>query len=265
MINQKLLEKARLKGTDAEYQEYVRRWPSCVSGAYAYWKDGVGYSEYSHHRTVEGGAGVARKPEYSGRPLTSAEHALTHQKGESVFAPKEWWDEQSAIYLCRWLNDVEPPECLEQEEFADREYKIKYAGQLIGLWLRLKDYFAVHSDRVVTVTLKFARRRTLKQNNTLWSDAIHGHQAREYNKRKEIYFTNLIAAHEMQIQKTGITTKMVHEMNKMLHNDGKSTTQLDANNGFSAYVDKIRNFDRDVHGIEYPEIITPYYGEYDDR
>lgn len=260
-----LIEKARQKGEEMDYIQWLHRWPSCLSGTYSEWHNGQGFCEAAHVRHVSLGSGTATKPEFCAVPLTSAEHKLAHQKGDSIFCPPEWWEMQVATYLCRYVNGVEPPECLEQGEFEDREYKIKYAGQLVGLWLRLKDYFAVHSDRVVTVTLKFAKRRTLKQNNALWSEAIHGHQVREYNKNPHAFRVNALTAINMIIERKGITPELVHWVNKNLHNDGKSTTQLDANTGFSKYVDKIRDFDRDTHGIEYPEIITPnqfYEGDY---
>lgn len=260
-----LIEKARQKGSEMDYIQWLHRWPSCLSGAYSEWHDGHGFCEAAHVRHVNLGSGTGIKPEYCAVPLTRAEHALTHQKGDSVFAPSEWWEEQAAIYLCRWLNGVEPPECLEQEEFEDREYKLSHAGILVALWLRLKDFFAVHKDKVVTVTIKFAKRRSLKQNNTLWSEAIHGHQVREYNKNPHAFRVNALSAINMIIDRKGITPDLVHWVNKNLHNDGKSTTQLDANTGFSKYVDKIRDFDRDTHGIEYSEIISPnqfYNGDY---
>lgn len=256
-----LIAKAMLKGSEMDYIQWLHRWPSCISGAYSEWHNGQGFCEAAHIRNVSAGSGTATKPEFWAVPLTSAEHRLTHQKGDSVFCPPEWWNEQAGIYLCRWLNGVEPPDCAEQEEFQDREYKIRYEGQLIGLWLRLKDYFAIHKDKVVTITLKFAKRRTLKQNNTLWSEAIHGHQVREYSKNPHAFRVNALAAINMIIDRKGITPDLVHWVNKNLHNDGKSTTQLDANAGFSKYIDKIRAFDRDTHGIEYPEIITPNFNE----
>jgi len=252
-----LIEKAKQKGDELDYIQWLHRWPSCLSGAYSEWNNGQGFCEAAHVRHVSLGSGTGTKPEYCAVPLTRAEHQLTHQKGDSIFAPSEWWEQQAAIYLCRWLNDVEPPECAEQEEFEDRTYKTTNAGIFAALWLRAKDFFAVHKDKTITVTIKFAKRRTTKQNNTLWGEAIHGHQVREYNKNPDIFRANALTAINQIIRREGIKPELVHWVNKNLHNDGKSTTTLDANSGFPKYIDRIRDWDRDNFGIEYPEIISP--------
>lgn len=253
-----LLDKAKEKGDETSYLKWLQRWPSCLTGAYSEWHEGQGFCEAAHVRHINLGSGIGIKPEFFAVPLTSAEHALTHKRGDSVFAPPEWWEEQARIYLCRWLNDVPPPECLEQEEFEDREYKVTFPGIFIALWLRLKHFFKFNKEKAVTVSIKFGKRRTKKQNNTLWGEAIHGHQVREYNKNTDAFMINAVMAINQIIQRGGITSELVHWVNKNLHNDGKTTTSLNASDGFPRYIDKIREHDRDTHGIKYPDIISPY-------
>ena len=97
---------ARLFGTDADYQAWVRRQPSCISKDYSEWPNGEGRCEYAHVRTA-GAAGTAHKPEYSGVPLTHAEHATQHQKGYSAVHPGglEWFERKAAEYRAKWCME----------------------------------------------------------------------------------------------------------------------------------------------------------------
>lgn len=72
-----------MKINDKAFQEWVRTQPSCISGGFSEWVDGVGRNEYCHVRRVANGAGVGIKPPFSGVPMTHAEHAMQHQHGEA--------------------------------------------------------------------------------------------------------------------------------------------------------------------------------------
>ena len=89
-----LINKAKQKGSDEEYLEWIRKWPSALTGAYSEFVDGEGRCEAAHVRRASS-SGVAIKPEYSAIPLTRQEHAMQHQKGESIFCPQEWYDQQA--------------------------------------------------------------------------------------------------------------------------------------------------------------------------
>lgn len=108
MIPPLLLEKSQAKGSDEEYQAYVRTFPSVLSLRFSEFPYGEGRCEYSHEREVAAGSGIGIKPPYSGVPLTSLEHKMVHQHGESYFNPKEWWIEQRNTMLQNWVNNVKP-------------------------------------------------------------------------------------------------------------------------------------------------------------
>lgn len=95
---------AKVVGSDEQYQEYCRSLPSAVSGEFSEYIDGTGRSIYAHVRRA-GQSGTAHKPEYSGIPLTHAEHELQHQKGESAIAPPAWWEKQVTKYRTAWIKE----------------------------------------------------------------------------------------------------------------------------------------------------------------
>ncbi len=91
-------------GTDAEFQDWVRRQPSCINGD-TY--DIV----YAHVRRANN-SGTAMKPEFSGVPLTDKQHRMQHQSGEksllASFDPsdaKEWFDAKAADYRRKWCRE----------------------------------------------------------------------------------------------------------------------------------------------------------------
>lgn len=92
--------------TDKEFQKWIRLQPSCLSGKFSEWVDGVGMNVFAHHRKISKGAGIAKKPKFSGFPLTFDEHYKTHLFGPSYFKPAEWWDEQSDKYLKLWHDSL---------------------------------------------------------------------------------------------------------------------------------------------------------------
>ena len=92
-------------GTDKEYLEWVSHQPSCISGDFYHYKDGVGRNIACHVRRVSKGAGVGIKPLYSAVPMTNDQHHISHQHGEHGLLNRtnhEVWDKQSAA---RWFNE----------------------------------------------------------------------------------------------------------------------------------------------------------------
>lgn len=234
MINLELLKAAKEKGIDAEYQAWVRLWPSCLSDAYSEVVNGVGKCEFAHVRRAEE-SGVAYKPEYSGVPLTHCEHAMQHQKGESVFCAPEWFDKQAAKYLTMWVNGVQPPEMEEQKSHWKKEYYIEYPGQIIALLLLLKKHFHRKDAPVVKCTLQRAvRRRSNQQNKAQWSVL--------YDNALEHYKTHPgdLALDALKAVRFGIDKEFMHWMFKQLFNNGQSTAKLSTVQS-GEYAEKIRH------------------------
>ncbi len=105
-IYQKGLKPKRAKSKEVRDDEaflaWIRRQPSCISGAFSeFLENGEGRCVPAHVRRA-GAAGTAYKPLFSAVPLTKEEHDLTHQKGEEILRPKEWWNTQAKLYLARW-------------------------------------------------------------------------------------------------------------------------------------------------------------------
>lgn len=98
---------------DRDFQAWVRRQPSCISGDFSEWVDGQGRNEFCHVRRVSNGSGMGIKPLFSGVPMTHAEHAMQHQYGEAYLLAAygiitddaaAWFEAQAAAYLNRWEN-----------------------------------------------------------------------------------------------------------------------------------------------------------------
>ncbi len=98
-----LLAAAQAKGTDKAYRRWISFQPSCISGRFSEWVDGVGRCEAAHVRRA-GKSGIGFKAEYSCVPLTRSEHAAQHQHGETALASKDWWDDQVVKHLKRWIE-----------------------------------------------------------------------------------------------------------------------------------------------------------------
>lgn len=93
-------------GSDEQFLAWIRLQPSAHSDEFSEHVNGEGRCEAAHVSRIANGRGVGHKPEYSAIPLTHAEHALTHAKGESALRPREWFDEQRIKYLERWSWDT---------------------------------------------------------------------------------------------------------------------------------------------------------------
>jgi hypothetical protein len=97
-----LIARAREKGPERKYLDYLRTQPSALSGGFS-WNDGTPFCEPAHFRTARY-AGIGQKPEYVAIPLTNKEHALQHAKGQSAIGTRGWWQDQVEKHLKRWIE-----------------------------------------------------------------------------------------------------------------------------------------------------------------
>ena len=94
-------------GTDKQYLEWLKGKKSAFSGERDIDKDtGEMFCVPAHVRHVEHGSGTGIKPPYSAIPLTNAEHQLSHQKGDSAIAPRDWWDKMRVKYVSQWAYET---------------------------------------------------------------------------------------------------------------------------------------------------------------
>jgi len=248
MINPKLLEKARLKGTDNEYLDWLRKNPSALLGVYSEVVDGEGYCEAAHVRRASD-SGTAYKPEYSAIPLTHEQHAIQHQKGESVFCPPEWYVQKATEYLVKWINGVKPPRIKEAKANWKEEFIIEYPGQIVALWLLVKKHFSNKDAKHIKLTIQPSdNKRTYLQNRRQWG--VY-RQAVDYYTKNPIALANDII---LSLRFGRLDESSVHEMFKRMFLAGESTKELDTI-GSNKYVDTIIEhfYNRDGHIISKPK------------
>ncbi len=83
---------------DEIYRAWIQLQPSCISGQFSEWVNGIGKCVAAHVRRVKWGGGIAHKPKFCYLPMTQREHLLQHQHGESYFGPPEWFEEKVLFY-----------------------------------------------------------------------------------------------------------------------------------------------------------------------
>lgn len=114
-------------GTDAEFREWVKKQPSCISGKYDCVEGGA--VNIAAHVRRAAASGTGYKPPYSCVPLTNAEHQLQHQHGEravlqgrdeadSITQAKAWFDRQAIEHAARWAWE-KFKEIMSSESMAD--------------------------------------------------------------------------------------------------------------------------------------------------
>lgn len=263
MINEKLIEKAEQKGTERQYLDWLRMFPSCLTEVYSHWDNGIGYCEPSHVDLVELGKGMAHKAKWHAVPLTHDEHSLLHRKGMNALATKEFFIEAAQEYLLMWINNTKPPAPEEQKNNWKKEYIINSASRVTGIYLLLKKFFAAKPKQSVKVTIqRYSPRRSNQQNKAQWK-VIYGHLTEFYKDNPQAFLRDGLAWLQLEMQRGNVNKDLVHELCKGLHNNGKSTACLSKIES-SDYFKEIRNHLFNEYGYDLPEIITPHYGEYDD-
>ena len=98
---QDLIVHAEAKAPERAYLDWLKTQASAASGGFS-WNDGQPFCEPAHWRTAKY-AGTGQKPKWLAIPLTHEEHALQHQKGQSVIGSRDWWQQQCIEHLQRWL------------------------------------------------------------------------------------------------------------------------------------------------------------------
>ena len=96
-----LIARARAKGTEREYLDWLKAQRSALSGHFS-WDGGTPSCDPAHWRTAKH-AGTGQKPEWLAIPLTHAEHILQHRQGQSVIGTRDWWETECVLHLERWV------------------------------------------------------------------------------------------------------------------------------------------------------------------
>jgi hypothetical protein len=94
-------------GTDAEFNEFIRRHTCEVCGQYAYRReaDQEWVTEAAHVRRVADGAGTGIKNTHATIPLCTEHHRAQHQQGESAIGGADWCDRTLAGYRNAWARE----------------------------------------------------------------------------------------------------------------------------------------------------------------
>ena len=91
------------------YTAWIQKQRSCISGQFSEWVNGEGRSIACHVERVSRGSGKGIKAKKSLVPMTHAEHALQHQKGETALRPREWFENKADEYFARWELEKSNP------------------------------------------------------------------------------------------------------------------------------------------------------------
>lgn len=241
-MNPLLLEKAKQKGTDAQYLAWVRTMPSAITGTYSEWVHGKGRCEAAHVRRASD-AGVAFKPPYSAIPLTHDEHMFQHEKGESIFYPPEWYDKQASRHLAMWINGVHPSE-MEESDVWKKEYTVTAPGFLVALWLLFKKHFRNPNARNIKLTIQPAGdKRSNKQNKYYYGVVIP--KAREFFIERG-YFVSEKFVHDFLKSDIGRYVRYVSLPDGTVKTDILSSTKL-TKKEWEEWMEKIRTWFAQYH------------------
>ena len=255
MIPGALLQKARQKGTDVEFQAYVRLWPSVLTNDYKEWLNGDGRSVFAHHREVSAGGGTGIKPEYCGYPLTQGQHTNTHQHGLSYYESNEWWQRQAILMLTRWVNNVAVPELPEKR--TKETFVIESAEHLRAFQEMFVPYFKNPESTPIEVVIQKGKRRSTKQNSSMWG-VIYDDIIKFYIKNPKALAADVVE----YVINFKPSINFVHEMMKGLCNDGESTARLKTQ-GHCNYFDRIARRFMEKHGHEVKMPVNDRgYGEF---
>jgi len=246
MLPERLLQKAIARGTDREYQEYVRQFPSGLTNDFKEWVNGEGRSVYAHDRNVADGSGMAIKPLYSGYPLTQEQHQNTHQYGQSYYNPAEWWRGKKIEMLNKWINNVPPPKLSEKR--TKETYIIQSSEHMRAFQEILAPYFKNPKAKPVEVIIQTGKKRSNKQNRSMWG-AI-------YSDIVEFYGNNPAALAKDVVEYVLLhkpSNDFVHEIMKGLCNNNESTASLKIQQHCN-YFDKIahRFIEKHNHELKMP-------------
>lgn len=242
MIPEALLNKAMNFGTDDQFQAYVRQWPSVLTNNFKEWVNGDGRSVFAHHREVGAGAGIALKPMFCGYPLTQEQHVNTHNHGLSYYNPIEWWRSKAIEMLTRWINNVSPP--VLPEKRTKETYVIVSENHMRAFQEMLATYFANPKAKAVEVVIQTGKKRSLKQNSSLWG-VVYGDLLEFYKENGEALAKDVVE----YVINHNPSVDFIHEMMKGLCNKAESTAKLKTQE-HSNYFDRISYRFQDKYGHE---------------
>ena len=111
------LDLCRLKGTDPQFLDFIRRQPSCLTGNWSEWLGDIGeWRNPACHVRRAATFGTAFKADFSAVPMTQTEHLLQSNRGEAAVLnryltfkgwtnqlAKEFFDKQVIRYRKLWL------------------------------------------------------------------------------------------------------------------------------------------------------------------
>jgi hypothetical protein len=106
-----------LPGTDADYLEWIRTLPSCITGQYSEYVNGDGRNPACHVRRSKS-FGTGYKAPFSAIPLTNDQHAVQTVSGEAAClnmyhghrmdwiaeTAKDYFDRQLEFYRKQWTE-----------------------------------------------------------------------------------------------------------------------------------------------------------------
>jgi len=246
-----LMQRARERGAEEEYLNWLRRWPSVFTETYSEYKDGEGLNPACHVRRVSMGAGMGEKPPYFAVPMHQEEHSMQHQKGEGIYCPPQWWECEAIRYLCLWINGVQPPELEEQKARWRKTFIIEHPGQLVAHWQMLKRYFKNPKAPKVKMTLERAvQRRSNQQNKAQWG-VIYAQAIAFYKQRPDRFVSDVL-----KVILVCLNNDFVHRMFKAMFLNGKSTASLSKLES-NKYMDDIREYFLNEHQHIISEPINP--------
>ena len=233
-----LIEKARQKGSEEAYADWLRQWPSWLTNTFDQWFHGDGKSIYCHVLDVAEGSGKGYKPPFVAVPMTNLQHQNQHQHGYSYYADKEVYMQVVGHYLQMYVDGVQPPE---QEFIKQREvfeFEIFCAGQIKALYEISEAYFKANKGVMLNFQVEpVVGKRSQAQNKALWK-VIYGSAVDGLNSNPASAEKFLNDYVELKLNHGNIDKDMVHDFSKLKYNMGRSSTRM-SKRRFSAYVDCI--------------------------
>ena len=236
MISERLLKKAKKKGTEQEYFAWLRKCVSCLYPEYSEYINGEGRCIVAHVRNTNGGIGY--KPPYSAVPLTQDQHAKQHQYGYEYFMPINEWSKLSQYYLKKWIKGDNPVKIKQGNKIT---FVLFSYNQFLELARAVKSW--TFKRPLVVEFYPQKTERTLQQNKAIW--LLNNQIATELQKDKmkmEAFVSDHMINSYDKLPKSSVAD-MVHARNKFKFNT-KTTTKLKKHNdGFND------SFEEYIHDI----------------
>jgi len=250
MIPPALLEKAIAKGSDTDFQEYVKGFPCVFNDMYDRVHNGVPRSVYSHINRVSRGSGMGRKTPYSGIPTLHEVELYLHKHGECKNL-REHLDRESINMLVNWVNGKKPQEYELFKKRKGRTYEPDCPEMYDIISFGAKRRWKDGNKRLLRVQFSNAnKQRTIKQNKSQW---FLYQQIQDHANKKPSILGNLSLEYANHLVVNQLNKDMIlaiHEMLKTICNKGYSTTLLTTDTWGEEYAHEIIHLAREKLGIE---------------